>query len=86
MKVGDKFRCNKDLVDDATDTIFTIDYIGLVNVKISWVHYDGLKKYANYDIDMVNKYFYESTWLNLRDERKKKLLKLNKIYEMVKIG
>lgn len=79
MKVGDKFRCNKELVFDATDTIFTIDYIGLVNVKISWFHYDELKKYANYDIDMVNKYFYESKWLNLRDERKKKLLKLNSI-------
>jgi len=79
MKVGDKFRCNPDLIDDATDVVFTIDYIGLFNVKISWFHYDKSKKYANYDIDAVNRYFNESTWLNLRDERKKKLLKLNSI-------
>lgn len=78
IKVGDKFYCNKSLVIDASDAIFTISHINFYNRWITIEWNEGTET-SGYSYDLVEKYFNEGIWLNIRLERKKKLEKIGRL-------
>lgn len=82
VKVGDKFWCNKLLVKDASDTVFTISEIypsGTTYRKKVRLIWNGGKENADYDLSSVEEYFRNGVWLNIRSVRREKLRRINSL-------
>jgi hypothetical protein len=79
MKVGDKLVCIKDF-----DNIFIVGKTySIIDVddNLIWVEPDNLS-HINYWFSIANKesnYYFDGYFVNLRDDRFKKLMKLNSI-------